>query len=359
MKIEIQNSNEKNKKQTKQSEKSKAKTGRFAEILLVDDDPGDVDLTMEILKRGKIDHNMTVVDDGVKAIDYLVKTFKKGEFPELKRPDLIILDLNLPRKDGRNVLKWIKMHNELKAIPVIIFTTSKAESDIERCYSSGANCYITKPVEFSDFTRVVQALESFWLNIASVPLDRSLDLQRIALATDQALSGYCLQTLLIEDDPSDVFFFKEVLGSELGKAISVTHAENIRQAVDLLGQGNFDLIVLDLGLPEARGLETLDLILPSTDGIPIVVLTGINDEKTGFEAVQRGAQDFLRKDQLDGKTLLRTLRFSFERNRIKMQERKDTEDALFQSQNRYNQFADSVFKGVQIYKDGKSITIGR
>lgn len=138
------------------------------EILLVEDSPGDVRLTIEALKEGKVHNNMHVVKDGVEAMAFL---HRKGEFTQAPRPDLILLDLNLPKKDGREVLKEIKEDKNLKRIPVVILTISTAEEDILKTYNLHANCYITKPVDLDHFIRVVKSIEDFWLEIVKLPPD--------------------------------------------------------------------------------------------------------------------------------------------------------------------------------------------
>lgn len=136
------------------------------EILLVEDNPGDVRLTIEALKEGKVRNNMHVAGDGVEAMAFLRK---EGKYADMPRPDLILLDLNMPRKDGREVLAEIKADPVLRRIPVVILTTSKAEEDIVKTYSHHANCYITKPVDLDQFITVVRSIEDFWLTIVKLP----------------------------------------------------------------------------------------------------------------------------------------------------------------------------------------------
>ena len=136
------------------------------EILLVEDNPADVRLTKEALKEGKILNNMNVAKDGVEALAFLHREGKYGNAP---RPDIILLDLNLPKKNGRDVLAEIKDDPALKRIPVVVLTTSKAEEDILRTYDLHANCFITKPVDLEQFIAVVQAIEYFWLSVVKLP----------------------------------------------------------------------------------------------------------------------------------------------------------------------------------------------
>lgn len=140
--------------------------GRPIEILLVEDNPGDVRLTREALTEGKVNNNLYVAKDGVEALDFLLR---QGEFSDAVQPDLILLDLNLPRMDGRELLARVKNEPDLRRIPVVILTTSKAEADIVKTYDLHANCYITKPVDLEQFIVVVQSIESFWMTIVKLP----------------------------------------------------------------------------------------------------------------------------------------------------------------------------------------------
>ena len=136
------------------------------EILLVEDNPGDVRLTMEALKEERVYNNLHVVPDGVEAMAFLRK---QGKYVKAVRPDLVLLDLNLPRKDGREVLKEIKEDEDLKAIPVVVLTVSQAEEDILKSYKLHANCYITKPVDIAQFIKVARSIQDFWLTLVKLP----------------------------------------------------------------------------------------------------------------------------------------------------------------------------------------------
>jgi CheY-like chemotaxis protein len=139
---------------------------RPVEVLLVEDNPGDVRLTREALKEGKIRNNLHVAKDGVEALAFLRR---EGEHTDAPRPDLILLDLNLPRKDGREVLTEIKDDASLRQIPVVVLTSSQAEEDILRAYDLHANCYISKPVDLDQFIRVVKSIEDFWFTVVKLP----------------------------------------------------------------------------------------------------------------------------------------------------------------------------------------------
>ncbi len=139
---------------------------RPIEILLVEDNPGDVELTREALEAAKVANRLHVVDDGADAVDFL---FRRGRFVDAPRPDIILLDLNLPKKDGRQVLSEIKAEPNLSQIPVVVLTTSQAEEDILRAYQLHANCYVTKPVDFNQFLHIVSTIEEFWLSVVKLP----------------------------------------------------------------------------------------------------------------------------------------------------------------------------------------------
>ena len=140
--------------------------GRPIEILLVEDNPGDVRLTIEGLNEGKVRNNLHVARDGVEAMAFLRR---EGDYRNAVRPDLILLDLNLPRKDGREVLQDLKQDPVLRTIPVVVLTTSRSEQDVLRSYELQANCYITKPVDLEQFITVVKSIEDFWLTIVTLP----------------------------------------------------------------------------------------------------------------------------------------------------------------------------------------------
>lgn len=142
------------------------------EILLVEDNHIDVKLTREALKEGKVKNNLQVARDGEEAIDFL---YRKGRFADAPRPDIILLDLNLPRISGREILQRIKADPDLRPIPVVVLTTSKSEEDILRSYDLNVNCYITKPVDMNQFIEVVKAIDHFWFTIVALPVPPSHD----------------------------------------------------------------------------------------------------------------------------------------------------------------------------------------
>jgi len=139
---------------------------KLVEILLIEDNPGDARLTQEALKDGKVKNNLNIVYDGIEATDFL---FKRNQYQNSPRPDLIILDLNLPKKNGQEVLAEIKADENLKSIPVIILTISKSEEDIIKSYNLHANCFLSKPIDLNKFFEVVKSIEEFWLTLVKLP----------------------------------------------------------------------------------------------------------------------------------------------------------------------------------------------
>lgn len=136
------------------------------DILIVEDNPGDARLIREVLNDNKVYSSLFIVNDGVEAMNFLNN---KGKFKSVPRPDLIILDLNLPKKDGREVLAEIKADEDLKYIPVVIMTISQAEEDILKTYKLHANCYVTKPIDLTEFIKVIKSIEDFWFSIVKLP----------------------------------------------------------------------------------------------------------------------------------------------------------------------------------------------
>jgi CheY-like chemotaxis protein len=141
---------------------------RPARILLVEDDAADIRLTLEVLRETKVFVDIEIARNGVEAMAFLRR---EGAFSEAERPDLVLLDLNMPKKNGREVLAEIKGDPDLRSIPVVILTTSGAEEDVARSYDLGANCYVTKPVDLTQFMRVVRVIEDFWISIVRLPPD--------------------------------------------------------------------------------------------------------------------------------------------------------------------------------------------
>lgn len=274
---------------------------RPLEVLMVEDDPGDVDLTKEALKDAKAIVNLNVVDDGVKALQYL-----HGESPYVSVlcPDLILLDLNLPKKDGREVLHEIKSEASLKHIPVVVLTTSSSVTDILKTYNFGANSYMTKPLGFDRFKKLMQTIVDYWLT---------------ASKTEGSAYGRIpnqVNVLLIEDDSGDAEYLGEILSEETEPCFNIERADSLKSGLECLANGDFDVILLDLSLPDSQGMDTFAQAHSTAPFVPIVILTGLDDKSIAFETVRKGAQDYLVKGKGGGKMLARVIRYAIERQKM-------------------------------------------
>ena len=167
---------------------SMEESSRAIEILLVEDNPGDARLTIEAMREAKVRNRIHVVEDGVEAMEFLRR---QGRFGEAPGPDLILLDLNLPRKDGREVLAEVKADPDLKRIPVVVLTTSRAEEDVLRAYDLHANCYVTKPVDLAQFMKIVAQIDEFWVKVVTLPRKGFRDRGADPLAVARGQRGRC------------------------------------------------------------------------------------------------------------------------------------------------------------------------
>jgi diguanylate cyclase (GGDEF)-like protein len=265
------------------------------EVLLIEDSPGDVRLTQEAFRDSNMPIRLHVAVDGVEAMAYLRR---EGPFYDAPRPDFILLDLNLPLMDGREVLARIKGDEGLKAIPTVVLTTSDAEEDIVRSYELQANAYLTKPVLLDAFETLVKTIQDFWLT-------------KVKLAPRSSS-----RLLLIEDSLGDVKLLREMLNEGSLHKMEMTHVVSMREAEKHLAKLSTDVILLDLRLPDANGLGAVRWARTAAPRIPLVVLTGLDDEFMATEALQEGAQDYLIKGQIDSRGLLRALRHAIERKAI-------------------------------------------
>jgi CheY-like chemotaxis protein len=272
-------------------------------ILLVEDNPGDVRLIQENFADRRIAAAMRVAKDGVEALQFLRR---EGAYSNAAVPDMIVLDLNLPKKDGGEVLSEIKNDDRLKRIPVVVLTSSEKPEDVAKAYGLHASCYILKPVKLDDFIGVVRAIESFWNSTVKLPREKTMA---------EPLS---LNVLLIEDNPGDVSLVGRALSEAPGGAFQVTHAETLSKGFDRLAQGAIDVILLDLTLPDSLGLPTLTRVRART-ALPIVVMTGLDHAEISSAALGQGAQDYLIKGRINADNLSRSLRHAIA-NRLALEE---------------------------------------
>ena len=294
------------------------------EILLVEDSETDRMLAVEALRHSRVGNNVHCVSDGEQAMQFLRQ---QAPYKNAPTPDLILLDLNLPKKDGREVLSEIKSDDYLKFIPVVVLTTSKAREDIVGAYDEHANCYITKPIDFDQFGRVIRELENFWFKVVTLPAQ--LPEARPHMGSRAGVNENLIRSaagkkreyraLILEDSPTDTLLIKAALAES--SQVKFTTAEAVRTSVaeEMLVNGDFDVVIADLGLPDSQGLDTVRRLNGAAGGVPIVVLTMLDDEKIGLDALREGATDYVVKGEINGRLLARTIRYAIDRNKIEDQ----------------------------------------
>ncbi len=288
-------------------------------IAIVEDNPHDVLLMKEFLKDSGIGYRLHVLEDGEAAIDYVRELLHHPE----NAPDLMFLDLNLPRRNGHEVLVELRSHSELNDLKVVILTTSENPEDERLALANGADCYLTKPPAFENLWHVLEVIETAWLNIAALTtsqklsevsapevIHRDLSGDKVATESDSASGSEQKTILLIEDNPNDVLVIQELLTINGSRAYAVSTAADLDAAKKHLRLSAFDLIVTDLGLPDARGLEVLDGLREYAAKVPIVVVSGLDDEAVAQAAISQGAQDYLIKGQINELNLMRAIRFA-------------------------------------------------
>ena len=289
---------------------------RSIEILLVEDSPTDRLIASEALAQARLMNNLHWVADGVEAMDFLRRA---GHYLTAPRPDLILLDLNLPRKDGREVLQEIKQDPALRLIPVVVMTTSKDEADILRAYGLQANCFIAKPVAFDAFASAIRAMETFWFEVVTLPRkpeETAAVIGRREPGMAKAAIGDRIRVLVVEDNPTDVLLLRAALERAFAPKFETFVASTLAEALVLVKSGEFDVILSDLALPDSEGLDSVRQLLVAAPRIPLLVLTANDDERMGIAAVMEGAQDYMQKGPDQIRTLARTLRLTVERVRM-------------------------------------------
>nr|WP_255551566.1 response regulator [Granulicella sp. dw_53] len=270
---------------------------------MVEDSPGDVRLAKEFFRDADVAIQLHVAEDGIEAMDFLLR---EGAHTAAPRPDLILLDLNLPRMDGREVLANIKQNETLKNIPTIILTTSEAEEDILKSYQLHANCYVSKPVQLEAFESVMQNISDFWLTKIRFPglLSRKVS----AHEENYWRNVMPVEILMVEDSPGDVRLTRELF-QDADVAVKLHVAEDGVEAMAFLRQEGVhanaprpDLILLDLNLPRMDGREVLANIKQneSLKTIPTIILTTSEAEADIIKSYQLQANCYLSKPvQLD------------------------------------------------------------
>jgi two-component system, chemotaxis family, response regulator Rcp1 len=285
-------------------------------VLLVEDGAGDVRLMQEAFLGLGTSVELHVASDGIEAMAFLGR---EGAYGDAPRPDLILLDLNLPKMDGREVLARVRRDDLLRTIPVVILTTSDDENDITKCYELQANCYVKKPIEFDEFGSLVQSLHEFWLTKVKLPPQTHSPTRSVGSGTLSSKKGVSVKVLLVEDNAGDVRLMQEAFRG-LDASIELHVASDGIEAMAFLGrEGAYgdaprpDLILLDLNLPKMDGREVLARIKrdDTLKQIPTVILTTSETEEDIIVSYQLQANCYLRKpaqwDAFDG--IVRTINY--------------------------------------------------
>ena len=316
---------------------------RPIEILLVEDNAGDVELARNALESSRIVNRMHIVRDGEQALAYLRR---ESGYEESVRPDLVLLDWNLPRLSGQEVLRALKADVGLRRIPVVVLTTSSSERDVVRAYDGHANCFITKPIDIGQFFEVVNAIEKL-LVVGGGPARVAGSGRRgVGLVNLRTMkmggTGAALRVLLVEDNPGDVELIRAYLGDSQTVAFDLEVTATLSGARAALGTGRVDGVLLDLGLPDAERFEALEQLRVGWKEMPIVVLTGQDDSVVGVDAIRRGACDYLSKNEISSELLVRTLVYAIERRR--------TRQTLAAKETLYRELFENTLDGLAVHE---------
>ena len=291
-------------------------------ILVVEDNPTDQLMAKEAFESSSVPCFVHAVPDGEKVFSFL---HQEGKYASAPRPDLILLDLNLPRKNGREVLVELKADTRYKSIPVVVVSHSRIEEDVRRCYYDQACCYITKPLDLKSLAEIMGLIHRIWFEL-STRAERPPGLTSPPTTSVLPAPGplplpakEVISLLLLEDSPGDAFLLRTALEHSVAMKFQVHMVERLEACVECLADHHYDVILTDLGLPDSEGLETFCRVRDAAVGTPVIVLTGIDSEDTGIAALQKGAQDYLVKGQLNDNELIRVVRHAMERHRLQNQ----------------------------------------
>jgi two-component system, cell cycle sensor histidine kinase and response regulator CckA len=293
------------------------------EILLVEDSPTDRLIAIEALQQARIVNTLHVVENGVEAMAFLRR---EGKFASARRPDLILLDLNLPKKDGREVLLEIKHDPLLKFIPVIVLTTSSAEEDVARAYGDHANSYITKPVDFPRFTQALEAIGHYWFEIVTLPPEATV--QRLARndrprpSSPPPTGQRQLDVVLVSNEPADGHVLGELLAESSAARCDLTQVNSLQALRQRLDARRCGVLLVDLLLGESVGLETYRAVRAAAPEVPIILLLGTGEEGTGELALREGADDYLCREEWTTAAVFRSMRYATSRKNTQAQLRR-------------------------------------
>ncbi len=286
--------------------------GRPLQVLLVEDSPTDRLLTRAALQEADRPIAVHVVDNGAEAMAFVRK---KGRFADAATPDLVLLDLNLPRMDGREVLMRIKSDPRLRHIPVVVLTTSASPDDVAAAYEAHANSFITKPVDYERLREVLKLVERYWCEVVRLPDEVGSGRTSLPAPASHALpplANRALRMLVVEDSASDLLLLRHAVSTGL-RQVELTSASDLASALSQLAAGAFDVVITDLSLPDARGMDAIRALRYAAPSTPLLVLTGTSDVDTGEQAMAAGAEDYLVKDQLSGAGIARAVRYALRR----------------------------------------------
>jgi signal transduction histidine kinase len=260
--------------------------------------------------------NLHIAKTGEEGLQFLSRA---GRFEGLPRPDLILLDLNLPGMDGREVLKEIKSNEGYRQIPVVVLTTSEADLDVLKAYAMGANAYVVKPVDFETFSKIIAQIEDFWFSVVKLPTHQLVEKYSTPIGTAIPLSVQQQETsglvgvLHVEDSDADADLVSEALSQLAEPRFSVHREVRLVDGFQYLVTHVVDAVLLDLSLPDSQGFESVARFLEKFPKLPVIVLTGSDNKALGARSVREGAQDYLYKGHIDSEILGRVIVHAIER----------------------------------------------
>ena len=272
-------------------------------ILFIEDNRTDVILTREVLNKAKIINQMNVIDNGEDAISYLKKSDVSKQYVP---PDLIILDLKIPKKDGFEVLTEIARERDLNKIPLIVYTTSDLTSETLRKYNLDPRQYVKKSLDFKDLIEAIKFIEQ---------RDGKFLIPSLS-ASDGLIDDHQLNILLVEDNKEDAELIEELMFMEEKGQWFLKRCERLSEAFEYLKYNDVDVVILDLFLPDTQGLETLKKFVAYNHAVPIIAMTSLHAKHIGREAIREGAQDYLIKGRFTSDHFIRAVEFSIERKRL-------------------------------------------
>lgn len=296
---------------------------RKIDILLVADNSKDRIRTIAELRASRVANTVHAVSDSAAALRFLRN---ENEYDGAPTPDLILLDLDLPRKDGPDVLAEVKGDDSLCHIPMVVLTNLAADEGMVNTWGVPPNCRITKPLDFEQFGRVIASLPDFWFEIVTLPTDpapvKKASAQGSAhhrVGAESDVASY--RALVVEDNPADRLLIEAALRESNRSVFETFVVDRVSHAQEELNGSRFDVVICGLGLPDSSGLETVRSLVKAAAGVPVIVLTALNDEDVGGEAIKEGAADYVIKGEMSGRMLGRTIRYAVDRSRIEEQMR--------------------------------------